>query len=121
MTDRLHTPGPWTYKPTKYDDWGTVKAGKFSICQARDPRAMGDGILADHRHAGTDPWEANARLISAAPDLLEALEPFAAMLKPHHGDLDDERPIMGIEDAVFTVGDLRKARAAIDKATGGDA
>jgi len=64
---------------------------------------------------------ANARLIAAAPDLLEALEPFAAMLKQHHGDLDDERPIMGIEDAVFTVGDLRKARAAIDKATGGDA
>lgn len=41
------------------------------------------------------------------------LEPFAAMLKPHHGALREDHPVMGIEDSIFTVGDLREAVEAM--------
>jgi hypothetical protein len=66
-----HTPGPWAYRPAPWDDWGVVRAGGSFICQARDPK-VGDPDLDLHRRSGTDPWEANARLIAAAPDLLLA-------------------------------------------------
>jgi|GEM_PF-1223333 len=81
MTETKHTPGPWFYRPDQYTDWGEVYAGQFRICQARDPLAMGHDILKLHRQAGTDPWEPNARLIAAAPDLLGALD---AMYRAHH-------------------------------------
>lgn len=76
------TPGPWAYRPDVLDDWGIVRApvteqGRFLggiICQARDPEALDALTLASHREKKTDPWEANARLIAAAPELLEALE-----------------------------------------------
>lgn len=46
-----HTPGPWKHDET----WGLIKYGKTEICAL---------------HSGN---EANAHLISAAPDLLSAL------------------------------------------------
>lgn len=50
MTNK-HTPGPW-----KHDDtWGLIKHGREEICAL---------------HSGNS---ANARLIAAAPELLEAL------------------------------------------------
>jgi len=52
MNNTLHTPAPWKHDPT----WGIIKYGKSEIC------ALHSGNLA------------NAHLISAAPDLLEALE-----------------------------------------------
>ena len=63
------TPGPWAYRSQQYDDWGTVRSGPdengdtWTICRARDPRVFGEGQLAAHRAAGTDPWEATARFI----------------------------------------------------------
>jgi hypothetical protein len=42
------------------------------ICQARYPY-YSEAELDEHRRNKTDPWEANARLIAAAPELLEAL------------------------------------------------
>ncbi|AIT81253.1 hypothetical protein [Novosphingobium pentaromativorans] len=68
-----HTKGPWEYRNQPHDDWGIVRAGRYLICQARSPEVYTDEQLSAHRRAGTDPWEANARLISAAPELLALL------------------------------------------------
>ena len=63
------TPGPWAYRPEPHDDWGVVRSGRFWICQAHDPDRMDDEFLAECRKTKTDPWYANAALISMSPDL----------------------------------------------------
>ena len=70
------TKGPWHYRPHQFDDWGFVRATPDEeseiggiICQARDPDVWEDDQLNEHRLNKTDPWEANARLIAAAPDM----------------------------------------------------
>lgn len=52
MNKPLHTPAPWKHDST----WGLIKHGKSEIC------ALHSGNIA------------NAHLISAAPDLLDALQ-----------------------------------------------
>lgn len=97
-----YTPGPWAYRPDKYDDWGTVKgADGFVICQARDHRYCDGDVLSEHRRNKTDPWEANARLIAAAPKMYEVLKEIASHLDDSYVDGCLERML----------GD--KARAAI--------
>lgn len=61
---------------------------------------------------------ANAHLISAAPELAEALEPFVALLQDHHEAMPDAQPMFGINDALILVGDVRRARTALAKARG---
>ena len=91
-----HTPGPWAYivpdghvvrHPQIYSDFGPVANATW----------LGENKL--------DQLNANARLIAAAPELLEALEEIVSA-----ADGDGWSQL----DA-----DLRKARAAIAKATGG--
>jgi hypothetical protein len=55
MNNTPHTPGPWKHDAT----WGIIKHGKNEIC------ALHSGNIA------------NAHLISAAPELLSALERIA--------------------------------------------
>ena len=45
--------------------------------------------------------------------LVDALEPFSKLLQEHHERLPDSQPIYGIGDALITVGDMRKALAAL--------
>ena len=85
------TPGEWAYRPDEYDDWGLVKTeprevGNYEppfilrgvIGQFRDPDVRGEEALNQHRKAGTDPWESNARLIvtlrNALPAIIAALK-----------------------------------------------
>jgi len=68
MTDMsTHTPGPWRAKLTRgkhgYSDFYNVLGPQYEVC-----RMMG----IDHED------KANARLIAAAPDLLEALRDLVA-------------------------------------------
>ncbi len=77
---RPWTPGPWEYRPDDFDDWGVVRHGRYHLCKARDPRVSFED-LPKYRASKTDPYEANARLISAAPELAEAAVPFAHYLK----------------------------------------
>lgn len=93
-----HTPGPWTAVPSKFRD------GEL-IVQAGMPS---NRILA--RFGDLYPLDeidhANARLIAAAPKLLEALE----FVVEQFTDMD--------EMAFVQRAAIRRARAAIAKATG---
>lgn len=83
-----HTLGPWVYRPNDYDDWGTVRSVNPDedgfhrhICKVNyvaSPEA-----LCEHRKNGTDPAEADARLIAAAPDMLEALKNLVNSFEKH--------------------------------------
>lgn len=99
-----HTPGPWHFVDSP------LKTGWLIV--------VGGNYLADvHKHIGTTADdvrdESNARLIAAAPELLEALESLLAV-----SECADETGY--VEDCGFV--DLEKvqanARAAINKAKG---
>ena len=79
-----HTPGPWHTRGA-----GTERAWVYA----------GNVAIASARHASGHDCEANARLIAAAPDLLEAciealpyLETTAAELAENY-DSDDSAPL----------------------------
>jgi hypothetical protein len=89
-----HTPGPWKVKAHST----AVLAGRKQICSnvnsaSNLPVNMKDDLEIAH---------ANARLIAAAPELLEALK--LAVRQSSH-------------DMLMTGEELRKCEAAIDKAT----
>lgn len=102
------TPGPWQYRPHEFDDWGVVKSDRFTICQARDDRALDQEILNQHRRDGTDPWVANARLIAAAPDLFDACRDIESKIVDYEAGRINWRP----DDF------LMRVRAALAKAEG---
>lgn len=60
---KAHTPGPWRYDRTN----GSPTTGQHMIAGAKP------GYLAEVRDCGSGDVAANARLIAAAPDLLDAL------------------------------------------------
>jgi hypothetical protein len=102
-----HTPGPW-HVTACLDYW--VEHG-HAITGA-DDGFMGVALCGDISWPNSDErqkeWEANARLIAAAPDLLEALKVLADQRwtdRPFHGP--------GSQDEW-----LKKAAAAIANATG---
>jgi hypothetical protein len=93
MTAR-HTPGPW--RAARQNPSPTT--GEWMIAGGKP------GYLAEVRDCGSGDVGANARLIAAAPDLLEALQ-WAIDQLPDDLDLDHR-------EAMAT------ARAAIARATG---
>lgn len=97
-----HTPGPWEER-TDAHGRGRISAGGVWI--ATTWLATGDG-----NDAPQLPARANARLIAAAPDLLEALKAIVKSL----ADQDDEGLIEHAQQMI-------DARAAIAKVKGGAA
>jgi hypothetical protein len=85
------TPGPWELMVRHYDKAKYITADDcdYSICSVTDYADM--------------PWEANAKLIAAAPDLLEALKALC--------------DIRG-EDLCYAYSEWEAAHQAIKKATG---
>ena len=82
-----HTPGPWVVRTTGLSSYVEAREGDISIAECHD-----------------DCSEANARLIAAAPEMLEALKDVLAWLSgPRYGNPSG------------------MIRAAIAKATGGTA
>jgi len=110
------TKGPWHYRPDEYDYWGTVKSEIGDeinmICQARNPE-VNSRDFPTFRDNGIDPYEANGRLISAAPDMAEVLELLLEWDQSSHQGLEAER-----NKARLLKGVLRKARKALSKAKG---
>lgn len=105
-----HTPGPWT--------------NDRSVIKGPDGVAVAEVWL----RGVTSSSGPNARLIAAAPELLEALRPFASLLR--HFDGRASRPtkgpihswasgdVDGGEPGALTVEMLRAAAVIIAKATG---
>ena len=87
MTNAKHTPGPWQYRATGFYQ------NPFKILA---PRRTGAVANIPHSTIARDgEQEANAQLIAAAPDLLEALTAVTACLRgfsghDDFGPLDDE-------------------------------
>ena len=87
----MHTPGPWSFKD------GFVLA----VGPVKDPE--GDAVA----HIVAHPLEAfdNARLIAAAPDLLEALKVMWAMYKEDDNEATDQARA-ALDQAVSFVTDI---------------
>lgn len=83
MNELKHTPGPWRYTPWHIEEGNpTVRAPEgWLICETSS--------------------DANARLIAAAPDLLQALKRLVARVDPDYTEVE-----------------TLEAKAAIDKALG---
>jgi hypothetical protein len=102
-----HTPGPW--KPRSYPN---AQGDIWIDCEAYSNEKLGTGPLGGtlataHRNGtGNGSADANARLIAAAPDLLEALVEMMREYEPLNEDHAER------SDAVIL------ARAAIAKAKG---
>lgn len=87
-----HTPGPW---------WANgIEVGAGPLMQVKVAKAGG---------ATYEEAKANAKLLAAAPDLLKALEPFVRY--------SSSNEVIRIE---VRTADIKTARAAIAKATGGE-
>jgi len=95
-----HTPGPW-----KVDKELNSFRGQWLI--AIDVGDRGRGMAVAETIGGTGDERANARLIAAAPDLLNALQAIVKSL----ADQDDEGMIEHAQQMI-------DARAAIAKAEG---
>ena len=104
-----HTPGPWRFEQISRSMLADGKGNKFYVLQDSD----GQEVIAD--------WlkEADARLIAAAPDLLEALRKAEAALS----DIGDAEREPG-DDVAWLERRAAEAlpivRAAIKKAEGGE-
>ena len=90
-----HTPGPWKWKTTGYRHLMTTAGA--------DIHDFGCGCCS----CTGDLSDADARLIAAAPELLEALEELYHLIDDAHDG-----------DRVFTFELAQKAKAAIAKARG---
>ena len=111
MSKQAHTPGPWTIErpygePGLFVSRGDPAATNPLICKVREGLRTGEP-------------EANARLIAAAPDLLEVVQAIDARL---HGRFDDPALLsMGPLNTNPTRDILTWTGRAITKATGGRA
>ena len=108
MSESKHTPGPWRII---IDDDGNPLSGRLMVAAAPELDCAivhWDGFAQEFWESarGKKEMHANARLIAAAPDLLEALERCLNFIENTESEMGD----------TLECGD--KARAAIAKAKG---
>jgi hypothetical protein len=108
-----HTPGPWNIDAPYICGNGTTRYSEgYTVAVVTTGYDSGKAVAQMHGHAGV--YEANARLIAAAPDLLAAcrvtLEDFIQLMEGHCPQGSPE------EEAVNLVAGM--LRAAIAKAEG---
>jgi hypothetical protein len=87
----MHTPGPWSFKD------GFVLA----VGPVNDPEGDAVAHIVDHPLEAFD----NARLIAAAPDLLEALKVMWAMYREDDNEATDQARA-ALDQAVSFVTDI---------------
>jgi len=81
MKEIKHTPAPWTWIPGKKSDQGSIEP---DICWFGDDTTY-------YPTEGDPPNDANARLMAAAPDLLNMLEIAVSYAGPTDGWVSDAR------------------------------
>ena len=96
-----HTPGPWNYHELKPGN-----RNAFHVRNREISRGVCEVSASKWESTSADELEANARIISAAPELLAALLAFVAQYEGSGHDERERRPEMIL------------ARQAIAKATG---
>lgn len=121
MSDLKHTPGPWSCMSESAHEGAYVDDCVHSVSKAA---GRADIICLSPSHEDYElsaaMWDANARLIAAAPELLEVSKELVRALELAYGIEDgysddriyDELPSGSIAMAFIS------ARAAIAKATG---
>jgi hypothetical protein len=119
MSNTKHTPGPWTVKhsesKTAFNVIGTALGGKYKI--ARCPYFSTNGMYPETDRRDKAETEANAQLIAAAPELLEALSNYKTVMERFFETLPDELVIDLITAAVVQdANDM--AKRALAKAEG---
>lgn len=111
MTDK-HTPGPWYIRTNRHPETDGRPWGWLDAAPPGGPQRNIPGVTVTWTRGCTS--EANARLIAAAPDLLEVVQKYLAWARAeddHEGTTFWDRVDMYREvDAL--------AKAAITKATG---
>jgi hypothetical protein len=88
------TPGPWEYRPNRFDDWGWVRGPDgWPVANAKAGADCDEDVLATHRIAGTDPYQHNGDFITSArvdiPRLLATVEALQAELAQTKAILSD--------------------------------
>lgn len=108
----MHTPGPWVNDPHNTGAIGDVSESATGTCvaqaQARQPLAAGKP---DVERA------ANARLIAAAPEMLEALEQAASSFDSIRGAVESNQ-VVDKDVHGLAVARMNEIRAVIAKARG---
>ena len=118
MAETVHTPEPWFVPDQTWARETRIEVEDGIACPGSGGAMSYTTTVCTLGWNSTTPeWEANARLIAAAPDLLEALAPFADQARHHAADAPEWRDSDTVS-AVISIGDLRRARAAIARATG---
>lgn len=90
MTEFKGTPGPWRYE---------AYCGSINPIVGIGPRVICSESLVDHDN-GKIAMEANARLMAAAPDLLEALINAMPLIEEHSYGHEYNIAAMAIEKAL---------------------
>ena len=117
MNEAKHTPGPWHLEEMGYNSSSYYIRGSSD---SGDRLTIGKGAVAHIPRSTVNPMEANARLIAAAPEMLEALKWYENKAKEMgkaaiHSD--SKRILELMQEIAVDYGKL--AGAAIAKATGG--
>ena len=113
-----HTKGPWTAHIGEFSYADNVGSRPVTFGEDENVgRICVVSAIADRKrntpyNAPDLERDANARLIAAAPDLLEALRPLIHQLEMAYEDSEDAANAYGVTE------DIARARAAIARATG---
>ena len=107
MSESKHTPGPWRTDTDIFHDRLDIRdeSGRcIAVCIHDYPMSMA-------RH------DANANLIAAAPDLLDALEDFVIDVEGYFGfsETDDMEPE---DDVAYFIGEYCWAKRLIERSKG---
>jgi hypothetical protein len=104
-TKATHTPGPWEFTPDEIE----TKRGSHFVYRIESSRGSDFLGTFDPNEDGGDysEAEANARLIAAAPDLLEAVKTMVEVFRYRHGS---SREIVDAVDALIVVIDKAEGR-----------